>query len=421
MIYWATALSVLLLVLSVPIFLVFGVGSSLVATIELRQPFTTLLQVSYGAITKHVLLSIPLFIFAGLVMLRAGVAGRLVHLCITMVGHLPGGLGIAMVLAMGFFAAFCGSILAAITAVGSILMPSMVDKGYDKSFVVLLAATAGILEVLIPPSNGAIIFSALTEVPVSKTFAAGVMPGFVFMGLLILYVLFACRKMPRAERHSWSDRGRAALAAFPGLMTPVIILGGIYGGILTPSESAAAAAVYAILVGFFIHRELTFRGLLDALRSTARTTTVIFAIIAMATFMSVVLTFTRAPQSIVEYFIVYGVTPLTFLITVGVICLILGTFLEAIPVIYLTVPVFIGVIDHFQIDILHFYIVFGAFVALGLLTPPVCVGVYTAAAVIKEAPERAFRAVPAFLAVGLVYAGIMIAFPDIATWLPGLL
>ncbi|MBT6274303.1 MAG: TRAP transporter large permease [Chromatiales bacterium] len=418
MILWASVLSVCLLLLSVPIFLVFGVGSTLVATLELNQPFTTLLQVSFGAITKHVLLSIPLFIFAGLVMLRAGVAGRLVNLCITLVGHLPGGLGIAMVLAMGFFAAFCGSILAAITAVGSILMPTMVEKGYDKSFVVLLAATAGILEVLIPPSNGAIIFSALTEVPVSKTFAAGVMPGFVFMGILILYVLFACRKMDRDAPFTWAQRGQAAFAAIPGLLTPVIILGGIYGGIMTPSESAAAAAVYAILVGFFIHRELTFRGLMDALRATARITTVIFAIIAMATFMSVVLTFTRAPQSIVEYFIVYGVTPLTFLIAVGVICLILGTFLEAIPVIYLTVPVFIGVIDHMNLDILHFYVVFGAFVALGLLTPPVCVGVYTAAAVIKEAPERAFRAVPAFMCVGLVYAGLMIAFPKVATWLP---
>ncbi|MGB7302625.1 MAG: TRAP transporter large permease subunit, partial [Burkholderiaceae bacterium] len=143
MIVPVTILSAVLLLIAVPIFLVFGIGSSLIATIELKQPFTTLLQVSYGSITKHVLLSIPLFILAGLIMLRAGVAGRLVKLCICLVGHLPGGLGIAMVLAMGFFAAFCGSILAAITAVGSILMPTMVDKGYDKPFVVLLAATAG--------------------------------------------------------------------------------------------------------------------------------------------------------------------------------------------------------------------------------------------------------------------------------------
>ena len=421
MILWASIISLILLLIAVPIYLVFGIGSSLIATIELKQPFTTLLQVSYGAITKHVLLSIPLFIFAGLVMLRAGVAGRLVHLCITLVGHLPGGLGIAMVLAMGFFAAFCGSILAAITAVGSILMPIMIEKNYTKSFVVLLAATSGTLEVLIPPSNAAIIFSALTDVPVSKTFAAGILPGFVFMGLLIIFVVFSCRHMERDERASWSDRRRAAFSALPGLFTPVIILGGIYGGLLTPSESAAAAAVYAILVGFFIHRELTWRGLLDALRATAITTTIIFSIIAMATFMSVILTFTRMPQSIVDFFIVYGVTPLTFLVVIGVVCLVLGTFIEAVPVMYLTVPVFLAVVEHFGINVLHFYIVLGGFVALGLLTPPVCVGVYTAAAVINEAPERAFRAVPAFLLVGLVYATIMIFFPVFSTWLPTIL
>lgn len=421
MIAWAGLLSLVLLLLAVPIFLVFGISSSLVATIELKQPFTTLLQVSYGSITKHVLLSIPLFILAGLVMLRAGVAGRLVHLCITLVGHLPGGLGIAMILAMGFFAAFCGSILAAITAVGSILMPTMVEKGYDKPFVVLLAATAGLLEVLIPPSNAAIIFSALTEVPVSKTFAAGVLPGFVLMGLLILFVMFTCRHMERDVKATGAERWKAFIAALPGLFTPIIILGGIYGGILTPSEAAAAAAVYAMLVGFFVHRELTFKGLQDALRRTAITTAIIFSIIAMATFMSVILTFTRMPQSIVDFFIGYGITPLTFLCMVGVICLILGTFVEAVPVMYLTVPVLISVVDHFGINTMHFYIVLGAFVALGLLTPPVCVGVYTAAAVIQEAPERAFRAVPKFLMVGLVYASLMIVFPFFSTWLPSLI
>ncbi len=414
----AAVLALVLLGLAVPIFLVFGISSSLVATLQLNQPFTTLLQVSFGAVTKHVLLSIPLFIFAGLVMLRAGVAGRLVHLSVTLVGHLPGGLGIAMVLAMGFFAAFCGSILAAITAVGSVLMPNMIERGYSRPFVVVLAAAAGLLEALIPPSNGAIIFSALTNVPVSQTFAAGILPGLVFMLLLIIYVVIHCWRMERMPVATWAERGRAFVAAIPGLLTPAIILGGIYGGVLTPSEAASVAAAWAILVGFLIHRELTLRGLLDALRVTAITTSVIFSIIAMATFLSVILTFTRAPQELVAYFIEFGVSPLTFLIMVGVICLLLGTFLEVVPVIYLTIPVFIALVDHFGIDVVHFYIVFSAFVGLGLLTPPVCVGVYTAAAVIGEAPDRAFRAIPGFVLVGLVYAALMIAFPDVATWLP---
>jgi C4-dicarboxylate transporter, DctM subunit len=414
----AVFLSIILLISSVPIFLVFGIGSSLVAVGDLKLPWATLLQVSMGAVTKHVLIAIPLFIFAGLIMLRGGVARRLVELSIALVGHWPGGLGIAMVLTMGFFAAFCGSILAAISAVGTIMMPVMIEKGYSRPFVVVLAAAAGLLEALIPPSNGAIIFSALTFVPVSKTFAAGIFPGFVFMALLMVYVVWRCRHMERPDRATIQQRWQALVSAAPGLVTPVLILGGIYMGLLTPSESAAVASGWAIIVGFLVYRELTFTGIWEALKATAITTSVIFSIIAMATFLSVILTYTQTPQSIIKFFIEFGATPITFLFIIGVICMILGTFLEVVPIFYLTIPVFIGVVSILGIDMMHFYIVFGAFVGLGLLTPPVCVGVYTASAVIGEAPERAFREVPGFVLVGLVYAVLMIYFPFFATWLP---
>ena len=163
----AFSLSLLLLLGSVPIFLVFGLGSSVAAIGGLNLPWSVLVQVSFGALTKHVLIAVPLFIFAGMAMLKGGAASRLVHFATTLVGHWRGGLGIAMVISMGFFAAFCGSILAAITAVGTIMMPKMIDAGYPKPFVVVLAASAALLEALIPPSNAAILFSALTNVPVS--------------------------------------------------------------------------------------------------------------------------------------------------------------------------------------------------------------------------------------------------------------
>ena len=156
--------SLLLLLFSVPIFMVFGLGSAGTAIWGMNLPWSTLIQVSFGAMTKHVLIAVPLFIFTGMVMLRGGAAARLVHFATTLVGHRPGGLGIAMILAMGFFAAFCGSILAAITAVGTIMIPQMVDQGYPKPFVIGLAASAAFLEALIPPSNAAILFSALTDV-----------------------------------------------------------------------------------------------------------------------------------------------------------------------------------------------------------------------------------------------------------------
>ena len=195
----ATLFSLIFLILSVPIFMVFGLGSATTAIWGMNLPWSTLIQVSFGAMTKHVLIAVPLFIFTGIVMLCGGAAARLVHFATTLVGHWPGGLGIAMILAMGFFAAFCGSILAAITAVGTIMIPQMVQQGYPKPFVIVLAASAAFLEALIPPSNAAILFSALTDVPVSHTFAAGFVPGLILIILLGILVTLKCRHFRNPE------------------------------------------------------------------------------------------------------------------------------------------------------------------------------------------------------------------------------
>lgn len=419
MIALAIVVSIVLLVVAVPIFLVFGIGSSIVAVGGLGLPWATLLQVSFGALTKQLLLAIPLFVFAGFVMVRGGMASRLVNLCLSLVGHWRGGLAMAMVLAISAFGAFSGSVLAAISAIGSAMMPRMIDEGYPRPFIVVLAATAALIDALIPPSNAAIIYSSLTSVPVSKTFAAGVFPGILLATLLMAYVRLRCRHMPAAPRASWAERGAALLSAIPSLTTPLVILGGIYLGILTAAESAAIAGVWAMMVGFFVHRELTVRGLWDALIESAIGTAIIFAIIATATFLSVVATYTRAPQAIIEYVIGFGTTPLMFMFALAVVCLILGTFIEVVPIFYLVIPMTLGLVSVLQIDMIHLYIVFAAFVGLGLLTPPVCVGVYTASAIIREPPERSFRELPGFLAVGILYGLIMILFPKFATWLPG--
>ena len=417
----AMIFSMLLLFLSMPIFLVFGIGSSSAAILGLNLPWSTLIQVSFGALTKHVLITVPLFIFAGMVMLRGGAAKRLVDFTTALVGHWPGGLGIAMVIAMGFFAAFCGSILAAITAVGTIMMPKMLEQGYPKPFVIVLAASAALLEALIPPSNAAILFSALTNVPVSQTFAAGVVPGLILLVLMVLIVLVKCRGIRNPVRASAFERWIFFRRAVPALLTPFIILGGIYSGIFTPSESAAIAGMWAILMGFFIYRELTLKALILALKETATITAVIFSIIATATFLSVVLTYTQVPQKLVEFFTEMGVTYVLFWAALAIICLILGTFIEIVPVFYLTVPIFAAITLSFDQSLLHLYVVFVAFAGIGMITPPVCVGIYTSASVIKENPAKAFREVPLFVMVGIIYGLLMILIPSAATWLPSVL
>ena len=414
---FALILSVVLLFLSVPIFLVFGLGSSVAAIWGLNLPWSTLIQMAFESMNKHVLIAVPLFVFSGMVMLRGGAANRLVNFATSLVGHLPGGLGIAMVIAMGFFAAFCGSILAAITAIGTIMMPKMIEAGYPKPFVIVLAASAALLEALIPPSNAAILYSALTYVPVSQTFAAGVIPGLILLLFMIALVLFKCRHIKRYEPATNYEKLMLGMKAFPALLTPLIILGGIYGGFLTPSESAAVSGIWAICMGFFIYRELTINSLLQSIRETAVTTAVIFSIIAMATFLSKVFTYTQFPQFIISSITEMGVGLNFFWFALALICLILGTFIEIVPVFYLTIPIFLS----FDQSLIHLYVVFVAFAGIGMITPPVCVGIYTSASVIQENPGNAFKEVPLFTLVGIIYGIIMILFPALSTWLPSIL
>lgn len=421
MIYLSVALGVVTLAISVPIFLVFSLSGSLVVINALKLPWSLLTQVTFDSITKYILLAIPLFIFSGMVMVEGGMARRLVDVFTNAVGHWRGGLGIAMVLTMGFFGALCGSILAAIVAVGTIMVPIMVEKGYPRPFVAALAACSGFLDVLIPPSNGAIIFCAITGANVAEAFAAGILPAFVFGGLLILVVLFKCRHMEKTPRAGWRKFLQSVYAAWPALMTPVLILGGIYSGLLTPTESAAVAGVWAVLVGFLIYRELTLKGLWTALKSTAAITSMIFAIIATATFLSVALTYTRFPHKLIDGILGLGVTPILFMIACGIVVLILGTFIEVVPIMYLTLPIFAPIAVALEIDLLHLMVVFTAFVGLGLLTPPVCVGTYTAAAIAEEPAHNVIRAIfPLFFLVGIIYGLILMIFPWLSTWLPSL-
>ena len=420
MIHAAIAVGVVTLFLSVPIFLVFGLSGSVVVINALHLPWSVLTQVTFDSISKYILLAIPLFIFAGMVMVEGGMARRLVDVFTSAVGHWRGGLGIAMVLTMGFFGALCGSILAAIVAVGTILVPVMVEKGYPRAFVAALAACSGFLDTLIPPSNGAIIYCAITGENVADAFAAGIIPGFVFGGLLILVVVWKCRHMEKSPRAGWRKFLASLRAAWPALLTPAIILGGIYSGLLTPTESAAVAGIWAIIVGFLVYRELKLKDLWTALKATAVTTSMIFSIIATASFLSVALTYTRFPHKLIAAVMELGVTPFLFLVACGIVLLILGTFIEAVPIMYLTLPIFVPIALALEIDLLHLMIVFTAFVGLGMLTPPVCVGAYTAAAIAEEASHRVIRAIfPLFFLVGIIYGLIIILLPGLATWLPG--
>ena len=214
----------------------------------------------------------------------------------------------------------------------------------------------------------AILFSALTNVPVSQTFAAGMIPGIILLFLMIAVVLFKCSDIKGSKKATGYERIIAGKNAIPALITPGIILGGIYAGLLTPSESAAIAGLWALIMGFIVYRELTLDGLLKCLKETAAITAVIFAIIATATFLSVVLTYTQLPQKIITYFTSLGAGIYFFWFALALICLILGTFIEIVPVFYLTVPIFAAIVVSLNQNLLHLYVVFVAFAGIGMIT-----------------------------------------------------
>jgi C4-dicarboxylate transporter, DctM subunit len=424
MIIFGAALALILLLVGLPIFMVFVMGGSIICLGELQVPMFAISQVMMESVTKYVLLAIPLFVLAANIMLEGGLAHRLVEVFTSLVGHWRGGLAIATVLCMGFFGAISGSILAAIVAIGGILIPMMIKKGYPAGFAATLAGIAAGLNSLIPPSNGAIVFSALTGEPVSRTFAAGILPGLFQMTGLILIAMWMARHMKlEAERkYTWKERGIAFKNGASVLLLPVIILGSIYTGIMSPMEAAAIASLWALLAGALIHRSLTWQKLWNAVRRTAEVTAVIYAIVAGAAFLSVMLSYTQLPQMVTNACLSVGVTPIAFLLMGGVAALILGCFVDALPLMYIMIPIMFPVAQAMHIPMVQLYIVTGAFIGIGLLTPPVCVGVYTAAATARIPPKEVLKyTFPVFAVAMLACAVLYIFLPWFSTWLPDLI
>lgn len=422
MLIFAVTIGFLLLVLGVPIFMVFVITGGLVTGVHLGIPWSSIAQQVLDSLTKYMLLAIPLYILAANIMAQGGLSQRLVNMFISFVRHIKGGLALALVMSIALFSAISGSILASIVAIGGIMIPLMVKHGYSRSFAAAMCAAVAGIDALIPPSNIAIIYSAITGVSVGKTFMAGLIPG-TFQALVLVAVsILMTGKVGVMPKASWKERWQATYSALPVLGMPVLILGGIYAGIFSPVEAAAIACVYALIFSTLVYRELTIYGLWDALKQTVETTAIIFGLIAAASFLSVALAYTRIPQQITDVILALGVNPLFFIFAAALVWLILGTFLEAIPNIYLTVPIAFPIAMALQIDLLQLYVICCVFVGIGLITPPVCVGAYTAAAVAGEPPERVIQHLFPIYTIVLVGCGVVyMVLPWFSTWIPGMM
>ena len=377
----------------------------------------TLPQLVSAATSKFVLLAIPFFILGGNIMEKAGISQKLIALAQACVGHLRGGVAMVCVIVACFFAAISGSGPATVAALGLILIPAMIKVGYSPAFSAALMATAGAIGVVIPPSITLVVYGSISDTSIGTLFIASVLPG-LLMGLaLVITALIIGRKsdlevLPKATPQ---ERWKALKEAFWGLMMPIIILGGIYGGIFTPTEAAAVSAVYGLFVGVFIYKTVKWKEFYKILVDSASTTATVMLITAAASIFAYILTRSRIDVAINEALInITGGNKIIFFIIVNIILLIAGCFLDSTSALYIFVPLFVPVANSLGIDLVHLGVVMIVNLAIGLVTPPVGVNLYVACGIAKCSLKEISVAVLPLIAASLIVLLLITYIPGIS-------
>ncbi|PWQ92703.1 TRAP transporter large permease [Leucothrix pacifica] len=436
-----------LLLLGVPIAIALGFSSIIFLLVLSDTSLASVAQTLYQAMAGHyTLLAIPFFILASSFMSTGGVAKRIIRFSIACVGHLHGGLAIAGVFACMLFAALSGSSPATVVAIGGIVIAGMRQVGYTKEFAAGVICNAGTLGILIPPSIVMVVYAASVEVSVGRMFLAGVIPGLLagFMLMLAIYIIARIRNMPKGEWAGWSEVFSAGSEAGWGLFLIVIILGGIYGGIFTPTEAAAVAAVYAFLISSFIYRDMgplasgTEEGERTSLlkkpyalvtafwhvdtRKTlfeaGKLTVTLMFIIANALILKHVLTDEQIPQQITQAMLAAGLGPVMFLIVVNVILLIGGQFMEPSGLLVIVAPLVFPIAMELGIDPIHLGIIMVVNMEIGMITPPVGLNLFVTSGVAGMPMMAVVRAALPFLAILFIFLIMVTYIPWLSTFLP---
>ena len=392
-------------------------------------PLQALIQRMFAALDSFPLTAIPFFILAGALMEVSGISTRLVNFAQSLVGRATGGLGLVAVLSAMFFAAISGSSAATTAAIGGILIPAMSARGYSRPFATSVQASSGELGVIIPPSIPMIIFALTAGVPVSigDLFLAGILPGFLVAASLMLTVYLVSKRngYGRADAGAAIDGLGPQLgvwesfkAAILPLLLPVLILGGIYGGIFTPTEAAAAAVCFALIIGVVVFRTITFDKLITALRSSLLNTVVILLIISAASVFGWVLTANRIPEMVSAAFIAVSDNPLVFLLLLNLLLLLVGMFLETGAAITVLAPILTPVALQMGIDPIHFGILMIVNLAVGMTTPPVGVNLFVACQIAGLRIEHIMKSMLPFYLALLTALTIITYVPGLSLWLP---
>ena len=366
------------------------------------------------------LLAIPLFVLAGSLISHGGMARRIVDMAMLLVGRLPGGLGLVVVLAVMMFSGISGSPAANTAAIGSIALPSMREKGYPTAFATAVFASAGGVSQLVPPAIDLIIIGVVAGISIGALFAAGIVPAIV-LGLSIMFVTGyqAVRlELPIEDPVPWREKLRIIRDGVLPLFMIVIILGGIYGGIFTPTEASAVAVVYGFIVSFFVYRELTTEDLPKILLHTASLTGVVMVVLGMASMFSFVLTFDRLPHAVAQQIAAHAPNWIVFILFVHLVFIVLGMVMDALPPIIILTPILLPVAVEMGMEPLHFGILIAANVGIGMVSPPVGMCLYVSCGISDTPIEKVVPQLIPFLLVLFAMLALLTFVPEVTLWLP---
>ena len=426
--YWILAAGILVFVVTfiggTPIWL-----SLTLSAIVLGLFYSGMTPASYpstflGSMDSFVLLAVPFFLLGGNIMARCGPAKYLFEAIDAMVGHIPGGLPFATVVTCMVFAAITGSTLATLVSVGTIAVPPMMALGYPKRFCLGLMCVSGTLGQLIPPSIYMILYGAYVQESAAMLFMGGMVPG-IILGLMIGVVALVMAKREgwgeKREALSWNKRGKRLVKGIPAMIMPFIVLGGIYTGLFTPTEAAAVACVYAIAISYFFYRGLNKETLSAAVRSALSTNSMIFLIVAAAVLFAGPLTYAEIPQNLTKGMISLGFGKIGFMFLCIALFLVLGLFLDPLPILYLTVPILYFPILHLGIDLIHFCVITIICMQIAQVTPPFGVSLYATSQLWNEPIQNVVKSALPFLIMTILSLPLFLFVPWLSLWLPKLM
>lgn len=410
-----------MLVFSIPIFVALCGSVAITYALFNDIDLVIILQRMFAGLNKFSLMSIPLFVLAANMMGEGGISKRIINLANVFVGRVPGGLGMTAIVASLFFGAISGSSPATVVAIGVLLYPALLEKGYSPEYSAGVITAAGSLGIIIPPSVNMIVYGTVTGASVGTLFIAGFGAGVVYALMFVIYTFIYAKRNPqiqREEKTNWAQKWVAIKDSAWGMGVPVIILGGIYGGVFTPTEAAAVAAVYSMAVAMFVYKEMTIKQFVECVRKSALTTIQVMILLAAASVFAWILTAEGITVAIADAVLAVSSEPTIILLMINIILLIAGMFLDGASITTILGPLFFPIATQAGIDPIHLGIIMVVNAAIGMFTPPFGLNLFVASSITGQSVTKISKGALPFIVMSLIALLLITYIPDICLWLP---